>query len=88
MIQWNFKMKRLHLNKLKTLTEQTSAVHDKWGNFSEKNYLYYSIYTNIEKVEIFHVLLNKVALLTRNHFERVTRNCHQITFRGMRTDLV
>ena len=39
-------------------------------NFSDKNYLYYSKASNIEKVEIFHAL--KVALLMRRHSERGT----------------
>ena len=53
------------LKKIKTLTEQqTSIVH------SEKTqkkviYLYYNMYTNIDKVEMLHVLHNKVALLKR-----------------------
>ena len=33
--------------------------------------------TNIEKVEILHVLHDKVALLIRRRSERGTRNCHQ-----------
>ena len=35
---------------------------------------------NIEKVEILHVLHDKVALLMRRNSERRTRNCHQIIF--------
>ena len=37
--------------------------------------------SNIEKVEILHVLHNKVALLMRKHSEWGTRNCHQKSFR-------
>ena len=35
----------------------------------------------MEKVEIFHVLRNKVALLMRRRSEQGTRNCHQPIFR-------
>ena len=38
-------------------------------------------YPNIDKVEIFHVLHNKAALLTTRRSERGTRNRHQIIFR-------
>ena len=37
-------------------------------------------HTDIEKVEIFHVLHNKVALLLRRRSKRGTRNHHQIIF--------
>ena len=49
-----------------------------------KSYLYCSILTLTKlkyfKIEIFHVLDNKVALLTRQGSERATKNCHQRTF--------
>ena len=41
--------------------------------------------TNIEKVEILHVLHAKVALLMRRRSELGTRNCHQIIFRKVWT---
>ena len=41
--------------------------------------------TYIEKVEILHVLHNKVALLMRRRSEPGTRNCHQIIFRRVWT---
>ena len=37
--------------------------------------------TNIEKIEILHVLHDTVALLMRRRSERGARNCHQIIFR-------
>ena len=40
--------------------------------------------TNIEKVEILHVLHGKIALLMRERSEQGTRNCHQIIFRKVR----
>ena len=40
------------------------------------NYLYYSRTSNIEKVEIFYVLHDKVALLMKRRYKRGTRNCH------------
>ena len=49
-------------------------------NLSEKNYLYYRMTSNIEKVEIIHVLHNKVTLLRRRS-ERGTRNRHKNIFR-------
>ena len=41
--------------------------------------------SNIEKVEILHLLHDKVALLMRKHSERGTRNCHQKGFRKVWT---
>ena len=38
-------------------------------------------YTNIDKVTIFCVLHDKVALLTRRRSERATRNREEITLR-------
>ena len=47
-------------------------------SFTEKK-LYYSIptNTNIDKVEVFHVLHDNVAVLMGRRSERGTRNCHQ-----------
>ena len=42
-------------------------------------------YTNIDKVKIFYVIHNEVALLTRKCSERGTRNCHQRMFRKVLT---
>ena len=48
----------------------------------KKSYkLYYSSYTNIDKVKIFCVLHDKVALLRKRCSERGTRNRHQRIFR-------
>ena len=57
---------------------------DQARNVSEKMYLYY-ILTNIDKVKIFWILHDTVALLTRRHSERGTRNCHEIIFRKLFT---
>ena len=40
-----------------------------------------TLYTNIDKVEIFHILRDKVALLTLRRSEWETRNFNQIIFR-------
>ena len=46
------------LKKIKTLTEQqTSIVHSEKSQ-KKAIYLYYNIYTFIDKVEMFHVLHN------------------------------
>ena len=56
---------------LKTLINELSKpVHDK---LLRKN-LFVLQYTNIEKVEIFDVLHDKVVLLMRGRFKRGTRN--------------
>ena len=50
----------------KTSTEQTSIVSDevkKLKNLKKLSVLF--LYTNIDKVKMFHVLQNKVAPLTR-----------------------
>ena len=49
-------MKKLCSKTLKTLIENTNAVH-KRANFSEKSY---RVYTTIGKAGKFHVLHNKV----------------------------
>ena len=69
------------LKKTETLTEQTSIVYKVRKRLRKNLFVLYSIYTNIAKVEMFHVLRNKVALLTRSHSEQGTRNCHQRIFR-------
>ena len=56
----------------------------KWETSQKKSYLYLS-YTNIDKVKIFCVLHDKVALLTRRYSERETRNRHQRIFRKVLT---
>ena len=68
MKQRNFK---LCSKTLKTLiNEPNQPVHDK---LLRKN-LFVLQYTNIEKVEIFDVLHDKVVLLMRGRFKRGTRN--------------
>ena len=69
------------LKKTETLTEQTSIVYKVRKRLRKNLFVLYSIYTNIAKVEMFHVLRNKVALLTRSHSEQGTRNRHQRIFR-------
>ena len=69
------------LKKIETLTEQTSIVYKVRKRLRKNLFVLYSIYTNIAKVEMFHVLRNKVALLTRSHSEQGTRNRHQRIFR-------
>ena len=79
------------LKTLKTLTElnRPVAVQYMSQQTSQKkaicinSILVYSVsqyYTNIDKVEVFHILHNKAALLTRRHSERGLRNRHQIIF--------
>ena len=46
----------------------------------KKSYLYL-YYTNIDKVKIFCVLHDKVALLTKRYCQWETRNRHQRIFR-------
>ena len=60
-------MKKLCSKRHKTFIEETSSVN-KCANFSEKGYLYYRIYTNIDRVELFHVLL-KFDLLMRSSYQ-------------------
>ena len=60
-------MKKLCSKRHKTFIEETSSVN-KCANFSEKGYLYYRIYTNIDRVELFHVLL-KSDLLMRSSYQ-------------------
>ena len=67
------------LKKLKA--EQTSIVHKVRKLLGKKAICIIKYYTNIDKVKMFHVLHNKVALLTRRRSERGTRNRHQRTFR-------
>ena len=85
-------MKKLCSKTLKTLTElnRPVAVQYMSRQTSQKkaicinSTLVYSVsqyYTNIDKVEMFYVLHNKVALLTRRHSEWGTRNRHQTIFR-------
>ena len=69
------------LKKTETLTEQTSVVYKVRKRLRKNLFVLYSIYTNIAKVEMFHVLRSKVALLTRSHSEQGTRNRHQRIFR-------
>ena len=54
-------------------------------NLSERSCLYYRKTSNIEKVEIIHVLHNKVTLLMRRRSEQGTRNCHKNIFRNVLT---
>ena len=49
------------------------------------NYMYYSKTSNIEKVQIFYVLHEKVALLMKRRYKRGTRNCHRKFFRKVWT---
>ena len=61
------------LKKIETLTEQTSIHSAQSEKLSEKNYLHYNLHTNINKVEMFHVLHNKVAVLMRRRSEQGTK---------------
>ena len=81
MKQWNSKMKKACLETLKTLINELNrpGISD---TLLRKKLL---VYTNIDKVEIFHVLCNKVALLTMRHSQRGARNRHQRVFRKVWT---
>ena len=57
----------------------------KWENSQKKATYLYLQYTNIDKVKIFCVLHDKVALLRRRYSERETRNRHQRIFRKVLT---
>ena len=84
-------MKKLCSKTFKTLTELNRPVAVQYmsqQNSQKKaicinSILVYSVsqyHTNIDKVEMFYILHNKVALLTRRYSERETRNRHQIIF--------
>ena len=72
--------------KMRTCPAQCGTV-GKYGTVhSEKThkkaiYLYYNIYTNIDKVKMFHVLPISCFAKTRRRSERGIRNRHQIIFR-------
>ena len=53
------------LKKIETLAEQQTSIVYSEKTQKKAIYLYYNIYTNIDKVEMFHALNNKVALLKR-----------------------
>ena len=64
------------------LIKWTSAcISHKWETSQKKAFCN----TNIEKVEILHVLHDKIALLMRRRSERGTRNCHQRLLRKVWT---
>ena len=66
-------MKKLCSKILKNLiNELNKSVHKR-----ETSYSYTETSTDIEKIEIFHAYLEKVALLMRRNSERGTRNRHQ-----------
>ena len=66
-------MKKLCSKILKNLiNELNKSVHKR-----EISYSYTETSTDIEKIEIFHAYLEKVALLMRRNSERGTRNRHQ-----------
>ena len=82
MKQWNFKMKKLCPKTFKIVINkvtrgETSAC--KWETSQKKAFCN----TNIEKVEILHVLHDKVALLMRKRSVRGTRNHYQRIFRNV-----
>ena len=83
MKQWNFKIKKLCSETLKTLINELNrpASSAYARDLSEKSYLYYNIPANINKFKEFCISHNKVALLTRRHSEQGTRNRHQRVFR-------
>ena len=61
--------------------EQTSSQSITQKLFRKKLFALCYIDTDIDKVKIFCVLHDKVALLTRRCSERGTRNRHQRVFR-------
>ena len=79
--QWNFKMKKLCSKMLKSLiNELNKPVHKRETSYTVTSYSYTETSTDIEKIEIFHACLEKVALLMRRNSERGTRNRHQWPF--------
>ena len=78
-------MKKLCSKTLKSLNDEPNKSKGYVRHFSGKSYLYYSKTNNIEKVEMFHALHDKVALLMKRHYERETRNCLQKKFRKIWT---
>ena len=70
-------MKKLRSKTLGILINELNRLMHKWENYQKKDICI----TKIDKVEIFYVVYNKVALLTRRLSEMGTRNCHQIIFR-------
>ena len=74
-------MKKSCSKTLKTLINELNRPVGFVRNFSVKSYLHYSKTNNIGKVEIFHVLHDKVALLMKRRYERGTKNSHQKIFR-------
>ena len=79
------------LNK-QVMVKNTNSWLMKWKDqcickkLFKKNYLYCSNKaSNIENVEIFHGLHDKVALLMRRRSERGTRNRHQNIFGKVQT---
>ena len=65
--------------------EQTSSQCISEKLFRKKLFVLYYTDTDIDKVKIFCVLHNKVALLTRRCSERGRRNCRQRIFRKVLT---
>ena len=85
MKQWRFKMKKLCPETLKSLINELNRPGStSVRNVSGKSYLSYN-FPNINNTEIFYVLLDKVALLTRRRSELGKRNCHQKIFRKVLT---
>ena len=74
-------MKKSCSKTLKTLINELNRPVGFVRNFSVKSYLHYSKTNNIGKVEIFHVLHDKVALLMKRRYEHGTKNSHQKIFR-------
>ena len=79
MKQWQFKVKNICLETLKTWTEQTRQSISRKPFRKKVRYLYYSI-LHTSNVEISCVLHNKVPLLARGHSEQGSRNRYQIHF--------
>ena len=79
-------MKEVMRKILKPLINKLSRTSAKVRSFSERSYLCHSILT-LTKVEIFHDLHKKAALLTMRRSEWGARNCHQIILRKVWTIL-
>ena len=63
-------MKKLCSKTLKSLINELNKPMGYVRNFSGKSYLYYSKTNNIEEVEMFLALHDKVALLMKRRYER------------------
>ena len=71
-------MKKLCSKILKNLiNELNKPVHKRETSYTVTSYSYTETSTDVEKIEIFHACLEKVALLMRRNSERGTRNRHQ-----------